>query len=69
MWGQRLVALYTGEATPAALDDWCRANLAGPQRPRAFRPRAELPLLDSGKLDRRRLRVLALALAAPGKIA
>ena len=65
VWGQRLVAFYTGEARPAALDAWCRANLAGPQRPRAFRSRAELPLLNSGKLDRRRLRVLALGPAAP----
>ncbi len=65
VWGQRLVALYTGEASPAALDEWCRANLAGPQRPRAFQPRAELPVLDSGKLDRRRLRVLAQESVSP----
>ena len=67
VWGQRLVAFYTGEVTPAALDRWCRANLAGPERPRVFRPRAELPVLDSGKLDRRRLRALAQGLAAPGE--
>ncbi len=67
VWGQRLVALYTGEATPAALEAWCRVNLAGPQRPRVFRSRAELPLLQSGKLDRRRLRVLAQEPGSPGK--
>jgi len=65
VWGQRLVALYTGEASPAALEEWCRAHLAGPQRPRAFRPQAELPVLDSGKLDRWRLRALAAAGALP----
>jgi O-succinylbenzoic acid--CoA ligase len=59
VWGQRLVALYTGEATPVDLDGWCRANLSGPERPRWFRHLAELPLLESGKLDRCQLRDLA----------
>ncbi|WP_295448324.1 AMP-binding protein [uncultured Thiodictyon sp.] len=59
VWGARLVAFYTGAATPTDLDQWCRVHLAGPERPRAFRPLAELPLLESGKLDRGRLRVLA----------
>jgi O-succinylbenzoic acid--CoA ligase len=59
VWGQRLVACYTGAATPAALDGWCRAHLSGPERPRDFRHLAELPVLESGKLDRRRLRDLA----------
>lgn len=59
VWGARLVALYTGAATVTDLDQWCREHLAGPQRPRAFRRLAELPLLESGKLDRGRLRGLA----------
>jgi len=67
VWGQRLVAFYTGEASPAALAEWCRAHLAGPQRPRVFRPHVELPVLDSGKLDRGRLRALA-ATGAPAEL-
>lgn len=59
IWGQRLVAFYTGSATPAVLDGWCRANLSGPERPRGFRHLAELPVLESGKLDRQQLRDLA----------
>ncbi len=59
VWGERLVALYTGPAEPAALARWCRERLPGPERPRDFRPRHELPMLPSGKLDRRALRDLA----------
>lgn len=59
VWGQRLVAFYTGAATAAALEGWCRAHLSGPERPRGFRHLAELPVLESGKLDRRQLRELA----------
>ncbi|WP_295387433.1 AMP-binding protein [uncultured Thiodictyon sp.] len=61
VWGARLVALYTGAAAPAALDLWCREHLAGAQRPRVFMAVAELPVLESGKLDRGRLRALALS--------
>jgi len=61
VWGQRLVALYRGEATPAALDAWCRVRLPGAERPRLFLPLPELPVLASGKLDRCGLRTLAQA--------
>jgi O-succinylbenzoic acid--CoA ligase len=61
VWGQRLVALYRGEATPAALDAWCRVRLPGAERPRLFLPLPELPVLASGKLDRCGLRALAQA--------
>jgi o-succinylbenzoate---CoA ligase len=63
VWGQRLVALYRGEATPAALDAWCRVRLPGAERPRLFLPLPELPVLASGKLDRCGLRALAQAAA------
>ena len=63
VWGQRLVALYRGEATPAALDAWCRVRLSGAERPRLFLPLPELPVLASGKLDRCGLRALAQAAA------
>jgi O-succinylbenzoic acid--CoA ligase len=66
VWGQRLVALYTGGATPARLEAWCRARLSGPERPRAFIRCPELPTLQSGKLDRGRLRKLAAAALGVG---
>ncbi len=59
VWGQRLVAVYCGDAAPADLDAWCRARLSGPERPRAFMRIPEMPLLESGKRDRRRLCELA----------
>jgi O-succinylbenzoic acid--CoA ligase len=59
IWGARLVALYTGEAMTTDLDQWCREHLPGAERPRTFMPLAELPVLESGKLDRGRLRGLA----------
>jgi o-succinylbenzoate---CoA ligase len=59
VWGRRLVALYTGPASPADLDAWCRRHLSGPERPRGFARLPELPTLDSGKWDRRRLQELA----------
>lgn len=59
VWGRRLVALYTGPASPADLDAWCRRHLSGPERPRGFARLPELPTLDSGKRDRRRLVELA----------
>ena len=61
IWGQRLVAVYAGDATPAALDAWCRTSLPGPERPRTFLALSELPVLESGKLDRHRLRCLVSA--------
>jgi O-succinylbenzoic acid--CoA ligase len=55
VWGHRLVAVYTGAVDPAALDAWCRTNLPSVERPRGFRRVAGLPVLASGKLDRRAL--------------
>lgn len=61
VWGQRLVALYTGPASPAELKAWCRGQLPSAERPRAFIQCPTLPSLPSGKLDRHRLRALAAA--------
>jgi O-succinylbenzoic acid--CoA ligase len=61
LWGRTLVACYTGSATEAAIDGWCRAHLPGAERPRIFMRCAELPLLASGKLDRSTLVELASA--------
>ena len=64
VWGQRLVALYTGAASPAELDAWCRGQLPGAERPRTFIQCPTLPSLPSGKLDRHRLQELAVAQGA-----
>jgi O-succinylbenzoic acid--CoA ligase len=58
-WGDRLVAVYTGEAARTAVEQWCRAHIAAAERPRLFLRVTELPLLGPGKLDRRRLRACA----------
>ncbi len=54
-WGSRVVAVLVpaGEAPAASdLDEWCRAHLAPPQRPRAYLFTQHLPRTDSGKLQR-----------------
>lgn len=51
-WGHRLVAIYTGPLAPAALETWCRAELASHLRPRSFLRCQRLPLRPSGKCDR-----------------
>jgi O-succinylbenzoic acid--CoA ligase len=61
VWGQRLVALYTGAVSPAELDAWCRGQLPRTERPRTFIQCPTLPSLPSGKLDRHRLQELAVA--------
>jgi O-succinylbenzoic acid--CoA ligase len=61
VWGQRVIALYTGGAAPELLDAWCRDRLPGPERPRTFIRLPGLPILGPGKLDRRRLQALAVA--------
>jgi O-succinylbenzoic acid--CoA ligase len=59
IWGQRLVAVYCGDISPTDLDAWCRSRLPGTERPRGFLPVPEIPLLESGKRDRRRLLEIA----------
>ncbi len=59
-WGERVAAavvLHTGSnATPAELDTWCRAELAGYKRPREWHFIDELPKNVSGKILKRELR-------------
>lgn len=57
-WGATLAACWSGPATSAALDAWCRAELSGRERPRLFRRLDALPLLSSGKPDLATLRAL-----------
>jgi o-succinylbenzoate---CoA ligase len=59
VWGHRLIAVYRGSSTEQAFGRWCEAAVSGPERPRAFKRVAELPLLDSGKYDRGLIRALA----------
>lgn len=61
VWGDLLVAVYRGEAAPAAVEAWCREHLAGHLRPRAFLRVEALPLTPQGKPDRSALRRLAEA--------
>jgi O-succinylbenzoic acid--CoA ligase len=58
VWGHRLVAVYTGGIAPDALDGWCRAHLPDRERPRGYRRLCRLPLLASGKPDRRRIEAM-----------
>ncbi len=58
-WGQRVVAFVVGRLTLGEARDWVAA-----EHPRAWAPRElvvldALPMLDTGKVDRLRLRVLA----------
>jgi len=58
VWGHRLVAVYTGASSPEALDRWCREHLGSRHRPRGFHRLNQLPVLPSGKQDRRKIRDL-----------
>lgn len=55
-WGATLVAYYTGvEISAGELTAYVRARLPLPLLPSRFHHRAELPLNDNGKVDRRKL--------------
>ncbi len=56
IWGDLLVAMYTGEAGKDDVESWCRANLASVLRPREFIRVSDLPRNGMGKLDRVGLR-------------
>jgi O-succinylbenzoic acid--CoA ligase len=58
-WGQRLVALYTGNVPVGTLEAWAHDHLPSPQRPRRYVRVASLPRNAMGKLVRRDLPVLA----------
>ena len=54
-WGQRVAAavILRAETDAAALEQWCRARLAGYKCPRQIRIVSNLPLTASGKVIRR----------------
>jgi len=56
VWGVVLVALFIGEVTEQALEQWSREHLPGPLRPRQFIAVSALPLNTMGKLYRPGLR-------------
>jgi O-succinylbenzoic acid--CoA ligase len=65
-WGHRLVALYTGPADPAVIEQWCRRSLPSHLRPRGFARVEQLPQLTSGKRDRQAVARLAAQLFGDG---
>jgi len=70
VWGHRMIAVYTGGIGEDALEQWCRVHLAPRERPRGYRRLTGLPLLVSGKPDRRRiLEIVAASCGADGKVA
>ena len=62
IWGHRLVAFFTGTLEPANVERWCRHSLPSHLRPRGFARVSRLPLLASGKPDRKALASRAAAL-------
>jgi o-succinylbenzoate---CoA ligase len=56
VWGEIVVAVYTGTASEGQLIDWCRVNLPPGLRPRDAIRIHVLPALTSGKPDRAALR-------------
>jgi acyl-CoA synthetase (AMP-forming)/AMP-acid ligase II len=55
-WGQRIVALYTGDAGADALAEHCRARLAGYKKPKEFRRMESCPVNATGKIAKNLLR-------------
>jgi O-succinylbenzoic acid--CoA ligase len=64
VWGEIVVAIFTGAATPGQLVDWCRTNIPPGLRPRAAIRVSVLPALTNGKPDRLALRKLAAGVDA-----
>jgi o-succinylbenzoate---CoA ligase len=65
-WGLVLVALYTGPASPEALDAWARAHMPSASRPREFLHVQALPRNAMGKLLRAELPGLCALVRGPG---
>jgi len=66
VWGQRIVALVAGDASPAQVEAWARQHLPGSHRPRAFYKVPALPRNAMGKLSRPALLALAREAANHG---
>ena len=59
VWGDRIVALVVGDATPAGIRAWCRTRLPGAALPRHIVRLPSLPRNATGKLERAALLQLA----------
>jgi o-succinylbenzoate---CoA ligase len=57
-WGEVIVAIYTGNVPPEAVEAWSREHLSSASRPREFRHVARLPRNAMGKLLRAALPAL-----------
>lgn len=55
-WGQRIVALYTGDATEDTVAEHCKARLASFKKPKDFRRVDAFPLNATGKIAKNVLR-------------
>jgi O-succinylbenzoic acid--CoA ligase len=64
-WGERLVACYCGDLSPAELEAWSRGRLKGAYCPRQFLRLEALPRNALGKLLRRELGQLVRARLQP----
>lgn len=56
VWGQQVVAVFTGTASPADLDAHCRTLLAGYKIPRRYVRMEQFPLTPTGKVRRAAIR-------------
>ncbi len=59
VFGERVTALFVGDTDEASLISWCRERLPSAQRPRRFIQLDALPLRGIGKVDRKRLKMIA----------
>jgi O-succinylbenzoic acid--CoA ligase len=59
VWGDRIVALVVGDATPESIRAWCRTHLPAAALPRHIVRLPSLPRNATGKLERAALRRLA----------
>ncbi len=55
-WGQRIVALYTGDAAESAVTEHCRARMASYKKPKEVRRVESFPLNSTGKIAKNVLR-------------
>lgn len=62
VWGDALLALYVGKASPDAVREWSRRHLAAALRPRRIGRVETLPRTALGKIERPALRALAATL-------
>ena len=61
VWGDLVVALVVGQASPPEINAWCASRLLSAARPRRIVHLASLPRNPAGKLERKTLRQLASA--------